>query len=103
MARPRRDRRTDLGGAGYGAGVGVRIPPARRAGHALRRALRERRGRGATILISQRLHTIRGADQILVLDDGAVCGLGDHDTLYATCPAYREICQTQLETEEAGA
>lgn len=53
--------------------------------------------------ISQRLHTIRGADQILVLDDGAVCGLGDHDTLYATCPAYREICQTQLETEEAGA
>ena len=70
---------------------------------ALRRALRERRGRGATILISQRLHTIRGADQILVLDDGAVCGLGDHDTLYATCPAYREICQTQLETEEAGA
>ena len=75
-----------------------RVPPA-----ALRRALRERRGRGATILISQRLHTIRGADQILVLDDGAVCGLGDHDTLYATCPAYREICQTQLETEEAGA
>ena len=70
---------------------------------ALRRALRERRGRGATILISQRLHTIRGADQILVLDDGAVCGLGDHDTLYETCPAYREICQTQLETEEAGA
>ena len=39
----------------------------------------------------------------LVLDDGAVCGLGDHDTLYETCPAYREICQTQLETEEAGA
>ena len=75
-----------------------RVPPA-----ALRRALRERRGRGATILISQRLHTIRGADQILVLDDGAVCGLGDHDTLCATCPAYREICQTQLETEEAGA
>lgn len=71
---------------------------------ALRRALRERARQGRDDShFAASLTPSAARDQILVLDDGAVCGLGDHDTLYATCPAYREICQTQLETEEAGA
>lgn len=75
---------------------------------ALRHAIRERSGRGAaegglpltTVIVSQRVSTVRDADMICVLDHGSVAGLGTHDELYATCQLYREICQSQLRREE---
>ena len=68
---------------------------------ALRRALR-RDLRGTTVfLVSQRVNTVRGADKIVVLDDGAVAGIGAHEELFRSCEAYREICLSQLTGEEA--
>ena len=75
---------------------------------ALRHAIRERNVRGAaegglpltTVIVSQRVSTVRDADMICVLDHGSVAGLGTHDELYTTCQLYREICQSQLRREE---
>lgn len=75
---------------------------------ALRHAIRERNVRGAaegglpltTVIVSQRVSTVRDADMICVLDHGSVAGLGTHDELYASCQLYREICQSQLRREE---
>ena len=75
---------------------------------ALRHAIRERSMRGAaegglpltTVIVSQRVSTVRDADMICVLDHGSVAGLGAHDELYASCQLYREICQSQLRREE---
>lgn len=75
---------------------------------ALRHAIRERSVRGAaagglpltTVIVSQRVSTVRDADTICVLDHGSVAGLGTHDELYASCQLYREICQSQLRREE---
>ena len=74
----------------------------------LRHAIRERSARGAaagglpltTVIVSQRVSTVRDADMICVLDHGSVAGLGTHDELYASCQLYREICQSQLRREE---
>ena len=52
------------------------------------------------IIVAQRISTIRHADQILVLDRGAIAGLGTHDALMASCPVYREIAMSQLSEEE---
>lgn len=75
---------------------------------ALRHAIRERSVRGSaegglpltTVIVSQRVSTVRDADMICVLDHGSVAGLGTHDELYTTCQLYREICQSQLRREE---
>lgn len=75
---------------------------------ALRHAICERSVRGAaaggipltTVIVSQRVSTVRDADTICVLDHGSVAGLGTHDELYASCQLYREICQSQLRREE---
>lgn len=75
---------------------------------ALRHAIRERSVRGVaegglpltTVIVSQRVSTVRDADMICVLDHGSVAGLGTHDELYAGCQLYREICQSQLRREE---
>lgn len=75
---------------------------------ALRHAIRERSVRGAaegglpltTVIVSQRVSTVRDADMVCVLDHGSVAGLGTHDELYASCQLYREICQSQLRREE---
>jgi len=75
---------------------------------ALRHAIRERSVRGAaegglpltTVIVSQRVSTVRDADMICVLDHGSVAGLDTHDELYASCQLYREICQSQLRREE---
>ena len=74
---------------------------------ALRHAIRERSIGAAkgglpltTVIVSQRVSTVRDADVICVLDHGSVAGLGTHDELYATCRLYREICQSQLRREE---
>ncbi len=53
------------------------------------------------VIVAQRVSTIIGADQILVLDDGKVVGRGRHDELLATCETYREIVASQLTAEEA--
>jgi ATP-binding cassette subfamily B protein len=50
----------------------------------------------AVLVVAQRISTIRNADQILVLEDGAVVGLGTHDRLVQTCPTYQEIVDSQL-------
>ena len=75
---------------------------------ALRHAIRARSVRGAaegglpltTVIVSQRVSTVRDADMICVLDHGSVAGLGTNDELYTTCQLYREICQSQLRREE---
>lgn len=75
---------------------------------ALRHAIRERSMLGAaegglpltTVIVSQRVSTVRDADMICVLDHGSVAGLGTHDELYASCQLYREIWQSQLRREE---
>ena len=51
-------------------------------------------------IVSQRATTIRNADQIVVLDDGAVAGCGTHRELLDSCNVYREICLSQLSKEE---
>ncbi len=67
---------------------------------ALRRAI-ARSTKGMTvIMVSQRAHTVRQADRIIVLDEGQVAGIGRHEELLETCQVYREICLSQLSEEE---
>ena len=67
---------------------------------ALRRAIRRDCADAAVIMISQRVTTVRQADQIIVLDGGRQAGLGTHEELLRDCPVYREICESQLTAEE---
>jgi ATP-binding cassette subfamily B protein len=53
------------------------------------------------VIVAQRVSTIIGADQILVLEDGAVVGRGRHEELLASCATYQEIVRSQLTAEEA--
>ena len=53
-----------------------------------------------TVIVGQRVSTVRDADVICVLSHGAVAGLGTHDELFETCEIYREICLSQLRREE---
>lgn len=55
------------------------------------------------IIVTQRCSTIMNADKILVLEDGKLEGQGTHRELLENCPAYREICLSQLSSEEVGA
>ena len=56
---------------------------------------------GATVLIvAQRVSTIMHAEQIVVLDEGRVMGIGTHRELLASCKTYREIAESQLSKEE---
>jgi ATP-binding cassette, subfamily B, multidrug efflux pump len=67
----------------------------------LRAALRPHTARATVVIVSQRVSTITDADQIIVLDDGAIVGLGRHEELLVTCPTYQEIVQSQLAAEPA--
>jgi ATP-binding cassette subfamily B multidrug efflux pump len=67
----------------------------------LRAALRPRTREAAVIVVAQRVSTIVDADQIIVLEDGAVVGTGRHRELLDTCPTYVEIVESQLTAEEA--
>ena len=67
---------------------------------ALRRALAEEVADAAVLIIAQRINTILSADQIVVLKDGCIQGLGTHEELMRTCEAYREIARSQLRAEE---
>ncbi|TVT31964.1 ABC transporter ATP-binding protein [Amycolatopsis rhizosphaerae] len=68
---------------------------------ALREALRPHTRDAAVIVVAQRVSTILDADQIIVLDDGAVTGIGTHTSLLADCPTYREIVESQMSIQEA--
>ena len=70
---------------------------------ALRRALRELEGNPTVFLVSQRTSSIQHADQIVVLDEGAVAGIGTHDELLRDCAVYREIYESQFRKEAAQA
>src|ERR1700674_827193 len=61
----------------------------------LRAALRPRTAQATVVLVSQRVSTIAGADQIVVLEDGAIVGLGTHEELLENCPTYVEIMSSQ--------
>lgn len=68
----------------------------------LRAALEKGIGKdAATLIVGQRVSSLRGADRILVLDRGAVIGQGSHEELMAGCAAYREIVQSQRADEAA--
>ena len=67
----------------------------------LRAALRPHTAKAAVLIVSQRVSTITDADQIIVLDDGAIVGLGRHNDLLKTCPTYVEIVESQLAAEPA--
>ena len=66
----------------------------------LRAALFEETKESAVIIVGQRVSSIMNADQILVLDDGCVAGLGTHKELLDTCQVYREIVESQLSQDE---
>ena len=70
---------------------------------ALRAGLRDELDGTTKIIIAQRIGTIRGADKIIVLDDGKAVGMGTHDELMKTCPVYQEIARSQLSQAELGA
>ena len=67
---------------------------------ALRRALKENTGESTVLLVAQRVSTIMNAEQIVVLDEGRMVGIGTHEELLKTCDTYREIAQSQLTKEE---
>ena len=67
----------------------------------LRAALKPATREATVVIVAQRVSTIRDADVIVVLDDGAVVGRGTHDELLDTCETYREIVESQLTAEEA--
>ncbi len=61
----------------------------------LRAALAPHTAEAAVVVVAQRVSTIRDADQIVVLEDGEVIGIGTHDDLVRTCPTYAEIVESQ--------
>ena len=67
----------------------------------LRAALRRETGASTVLVVAQRVSTIMHADRIVVLDEGAVAGIGRHADLMATCPTYREIVLSQVTEEDA--
>ncbi len=67
---------------------------------ALRRALKEKTGKSTVLVVTQRVATIKNAEQIIVLDEGRVVGKGKHKELLENCETYREIATSQLSEEE---
>lgn len=66
----------------------------------LRTALKKETIDSTVILVAQRVSTVMDADQIIVLDEGEIAGIGRHDELLKTCDVYREIVSSQLSEEE---
>ena len=68
----------------------------------LRKALHEmiEKTNAVVFIVAQRISTIRSADQIIVLDEGKIAGIGSHQQLMATCSVYQEIARSQLSQEE---
>lgn len=70
---------------------------------ALRAALATETADAAVIVVAQRVSTIRNAEQIIVLEDGRIVGLGTHDELLSSCPTYAEIVESQFKASEVAA
>ena len=70
---------------------------------ALRAALADETTDAAVIVVAQRVSTILSADQIIVIDEGSICGIGTHEQLLATNDTYREIVESQFKAEEVAA
>lgn len=66
----------------------------------LRRALKAETGDAAVLIVAQRVGTIMGADQIIVLDEGKIAGIGTHRELLQNCEVYADIAHSQLSEEE---
>jgi len=66
----------------------------------LRRELKKKTGESTVLIVTQRVATVKNADQIVVLDEGRVVGLGTHTELMKTCETYQEIALSQLSKEE---
>lgn len=66
----------------------------------LRRALKTHTGDSTLLIVTQRVSTVKTADQIIVLEEGEMVGKGTHQALMATCPTYQEIALSQLSLEE---
>jgi ATP-binding cassette subfamily B protein len=71
-----------------------------RTDRALRSALKEKTGASTVLIVTQRVSTVKNADQIVVLDEGELVGRGTHQDLMETCATYREIALSQLSLEE---
>ncbi|MBN1953905.1 MAG: ABC transporter ATP-binding protein [Anaerolineae bacterium] len=71
-----------------------------RTEYALRMALKEKTGQSTVLVVTQRVSTIKNAEQIVVLDEGRIVGKGTHRQLMETCQTYREIALSQLSVEE---
>ncbi|PZS30484.1 MAG: multidrug ABC transporter ATP-binding protein, partial [Pseudonocardiales bacterium] len=69
----------------------------------LRAALRPETADATVVIVAQRVSTIRDADQIIVLEDGEIVGIGRHDELLETCQTYTEIVESQLGAQESAA
>ena len=67
---------------------------------AMRKALKKRTKQSTVLIVAQRISTILNAEQIIVLDDGKVAGMGTHRELLKNCEVYRQIAQSQLSEEE---
>ncbi|WP_047795594.1 ABC transporter ATP-binding protein [Exiguobacterium sp. JLM-2] len=67
---------------------------------ALRKALKEETKDATVLIVAQRVSTIMDADRIIVLEEGAVAGIGTHEELFATNAVYQEIVKSQLSEEE---
>lgn len=67
---------------------------------ALRKSLKEETGDSTVLIVAQRISTILNADQIIVLDQGSIVGIGKHEELLKNCEVYKEIAQSQLSKEE---
>lgn len=67
---------------------------------ALRRALKSQTENSTVLIVAQRISTIMNAEQIIVLDDGEIAGIGTHKELMETCETYKEIALSQLSKEE---
>lgn len=66
----------------------------------LRAALRNETEEATVIIVAQRVNTVMDADQIIVLEEGEIAGIGTHQSLMETCDVYREIVKSQLTEEE---
>ncbi len=71
--------------------------------HTLRTRIAQECSDTTCLIVAQRIGTIRNADKIIVLDDGAVVGAGTHDELMKNCPVYQEIALSQLSADELAA
>ena len=68
----------------------------------VRKAIREHHGDTTTIIVAQRISSIRNLDQIIMLEEGRILGHGTHAELMETCPAYRDIYEAQMGEGELG-